>query len=160
MRWRDVKQGRVTKDIEKKDKKESLPYATIFERVKAFITDSFLLAMPIFYIVIYLVFDGLKGESGVEAHKAQSWLLILGMLGIVVTLFYSISGQTPGLKAYDLRVIDIKTKKKPSFILSFLRYLFFNFAFFSVIGLLVGLFRRDGRGIADLLSGTAIIKDS
>jgi uncharacterized RDD family membrane protein YckC len=160
MRWRDVKQGKITECSEIKEDKNLPSYASNTLRAKAFITDAFLLSMPIFYIVVYLVFDGLRGEGGVEGHRMMSWVYILLPLGIIVALFGSISGQTPGLKSQNLRLIDNSSGKKPNFILSFLRFIFFNIAFFSGIGLLVGLFRNDGRGIADLLSGTSIIKEN
>ena len=158
MRWRDVKQGKITQPTYAKEDKNLPPYAPNTLRAKAFITDAFLLSMPIFYIVVYLVFDGLRGESGIEGDKLMGWIYVLFPLGIIVSLFSSISGQTPGLKSQNLKLIDNNTDKKPNFILSFLRFVFFNIAFFSGVGLLVGLFRKDSRGIADLLSGTSIIK--
>jgi uncharacterized RDD family membrane protein YckC len=115
--------------------------------------------MPLFYIVVYLIFDGLRGEEGVEANRLLSWIYILVPLGLIVSLFYTISGQTPGLKSQNLKIIDNNSGKKPNFILSALRYIFFNIAFFSIVGLVVGLFREDRRGLADLFSGTSIIKD-
>ena len=90
----------------------SLPYASVPERIKAFITDAFLLAMPLFYIVIYLVFDGLKGENGVEAHRMETWLFILIPLGFIVSLFWMKTGQTPGMKAHNLMLIENSSQKK------------------------------------------------
>lgn len=158
MRWRDVKQHKEVKQEQKEPMKLDLPFAPIVDKIKAFITDSFLLAMPIFYIVIYFVFDGLKGVDGVEGHRFESWLYILIPLGIIVTLFYVKTGQTPGMKAYSLKVVDNQTKEKPSLLLALLRFFFFNLSFFSIIGVSMSFFRRDGRGLHDLLSGTSVIK--
>ncbi len=160
-RWRDIKQGKIsTKENPKKSKSsnkniDTTPYASIMDKTKAFLTDTFMLAMPVMYAVIYLVMGSLK-DAG--ANKATSWAYILLVLGILVVGFYIKSGQTPGLKAYDLQVIDIKTKQKPSIILAILRYLFFTMVIFSVVGLFVPFFRKDKRGVHDLLSGTAIVK--
>ncbi len=162
MRWRDVKQGKVSTKEPKKSKKanreETLPFASLFDRFKAFVTDTFLIAMPIFYAVIYLIFDGLRGANGIEAHRLESWLYILIPLGLVLTIFWSIKGQSPGMKAYELKVIDTKTKEKPSFILSLTRFIFFNIAFFTILPLFSPYFRKDRQGIWDLLSNTAVIK--
>jgi len=157
MRWRDVKQNRVLPKTETQQEEEKPQYhfASVLERMKAFITDSFLLAMPVFYIVIYLVMNGREGFS---QHMLLGWLYILLPLCIVVVSFYFINGQTPGLKAYDLKVIDIQTGEKPGLMLALLRFLFFNIAFFTFIPLFVPVFRKDHRGIHDLLSGTAIIR--
>ncbi len=158
MRWRDVKQNKVPQKEETPAPKLSLPFASIPDRIKAFITDSFLLAMPLFYIVVYLVFDGLKGAEGVEGHKLLAWMYILIPLGLIVSLFYIKTGQTPGMKAHELKIIDNKTKQKPTIMMALLRFFFFNVAFFSFLGILIGFFRKDGRGLQDLLSGTSIIK--
>ncbi len=158
MRWRNVKQNRIPKSASAPKEADEGPkyrYASVLDRMKAFITDSFLIAMPIFYIVIYLV---MNGREGFAQNMALGWAYILVPLSIVVVLFYFVSGQTPGLKAYDLKVVDVQTGENPSLLLGFLRFLFFNLIFFTFIGLFVPLFRKDRRGIHDLLSGTAVIK--
>ena len=93
------------------------------------------------------------------ADKVTTWGYILIALGIIVVSFYCISGQTPGLKAYNLKVVDINTKQKPSFVLAVLRYFFFTIVALSVVGLFYPFFRKDRRGVHDLLSGTAIVYD-
>ena len=161
MRWRDVKQKRIqTEELsDKKSRKESqtpaYPYASIGDRLKAFITDSFLLSMPIFYIVIYLV---MNGREGFRENMLLGWAYILIPLCCVVVTFYFVSGQTPGLKAYDLKVIDIQRGEKPGFLLALLRFVYFNVVLFTFFGLFVPFFRKDHRGLHDLLSGTAVIK--
>ena len=158
MRWRDVKQNKISQKKQPPKPTPSRPYASISDRIKAFITDSFLLAMPLFYIVVYLIFDGLKGDAGVEGHKLLAWIYILIPLGIIISIFYIKTGQTPGMKAHELKVIDNQTDKKPTIMMALLRFFFFNVVFFSFIGLFIGFFRKDKRGLQDLLSGTSIIK--
>jgi len=158
MRWRDVKQHKITKQQEALPESQTLPYASIPDKIKAFITDSFLLAMPLFYIVIYLVLDGLGGADGVEGNRLLTWGYVLLPLSIIVTIFYVKTGQTPGMKAYKVKVIDNKTHEKPSVLLAFLRFFFFNIAIFSILGLLISFFREDKRGIHDLFSGTSVLK--
>jgi uncharacterized RDD family membrane protein YckC len=155
MRWRDVKQNRVDKKSIQKEPKQSLPYASYMDKIKAFITDSFLLSMPIAYIVIYLVFGG---REGFRDDMFMGWIYLLAPLGVIVILFYFIAGQTPGMKAYEIKVVDNKTGEKPSILLSFLRFFFFNVVLFSFIGIFFGFFREDKRGIHDILSGTSVIK--
>ena len=155
MRWRDVKQNKVTKKSVKEESKTLLPYASYMDKIKAFITDSFLLSMPIAYIVIYLVFGG---REGFRDDMFMGWIYLLAPLGVIVILFYCIAGQTPGMKAYEIKVVDNKTGEKPSILLSFLRFFFFNVVLFSFIGIFFGFFREDKRGIHDILSGTSVIK--
>ncbi len=162
MRWRDIKQNRIpepkTSKKNRKNEKSDVPdypYATAFERLKAFITDSFLLAMPIFYTVIYLA---MGGREGFREHMVGGWAMILIPLGIIVVLFYVVSGQTPGMRAYRLKLIDIKSGKRPTLLPALLRFFYFNLIFFTFFGLFYPLFRKDRRGLQDLLSGTAIVK--
>ncbi len=158
MRWRDVKQNKIPKqEPQKGEVEEKFSGVTNFDKIKAFITDSFLLAMPILYIVVYLVMGDL---SSFREDMLKGWLYFLIPLWLVVALFYTVAGQTPGMKAYDIKVVDIKTQKKPNFILASLRYIFFNISLMTIIGPFLMIFRRDKRGIHDLLSQTTLIKAS
>ncbi len=157
MRWRDIKQNKIPEKKEPKKSKNSIPYARIPDKIKAFITDTFLLGMPIFYIVIYVV---MGDREGFAEHISEGWLYILVPLGIILTLFYIISGQTPGMKAYDIKVIDNKTGEKPDVISAILRFFFFNIVLFSFFTLFVSFFREDRRGLHDLFSGTSLIQIS
>ncbi|MCH9813010.1 MAG: RDD family protein [Epsilonproteobacteria bacterium] len=155
MRWRDVKQNKIPAKSEKFQSSEVLPYASHVDKIKAFITDTFLLSMPIFYIVIYLV---MGDRESFQEDMILGWIYILGPLGIVIVLFYFMTGQTPGMKAYDIQVVDNNTIQKPTLILALLRFIFFNLILFTFIGLFFSFFRQDKRGIHDLLSGTSVIK--
>ena len=157
MRWRDVKQNKIPEEKPVDKPKDTTPYAFIPDKIKAFITDSFLLAMPIIYIVIYLV---MGDRENFQNNMFLGWIYILAPLGFVVVLFYIITGQTPGMKAYDIKIIDNKTGEKPALILAILRFFFFNLVFITFFGLFVSFFRKDRRGVHDLLSGTSIIKNS
>lgn len=154
MRWRDVKQGKIKKKQEVDDTPK-IKYATNIAKFKAFITDAFLLSMPVIYIVMYFVFGG---REGFRDHMLLGWIYFLLPLGIIVALFQSLKGQTPGMKAYDLKIIDLKSETSPSFIQAFWRFLVFNMAFFSLLLLLGGVFRKDKRGIWDILSNSAVIE--
>lgn len=160
MRWRDVKQNRtspILEDTPEIDLYAGINFAGNLDKIKSFITDTFMIVMPIVYIVFYIVMGNREGFS---EHLFEGWSYILISMAIVIIPFYTLKGQTPGLKAYNLRVIDIKTKKNPSLILAIVRYVFFTINFLSLVGLFYALFSRDKRGLHDLLSGTAIIKDS
>ncbi len=155
MRWRDVKQNRVTQTIPEKKEEDLSHYAPINKKIKAFITDTFLLAVPIFYIIIYLV---MGDRESFQNNLLLGWLYILAPLGTIIILFYIINGQTPGMKAYEIKIIDNKTGEKPNIILAFLRFFFFNLVLLSIIGLFTSFFRKDRRGLHDILSGTSLVK--
>lgn len=155
-RFRDIKQKKSHKEAVKSDAHTpfAYPYATLGEKVKAFITDSFMLLMPIMYIVFYLVMGGREVFS---EHKMLGWAYILIPLVIVQTLFLAKTAQTPGYRAYNLRLIDESTGEKPSFFIILFRNLCALLSFFSIIGWVMMFFRKDRKTLHDLLSHTAVI---
>jgi len=157
-RFRDVKQKRSLQESREEEKrskaKQRLPYASIKSKTKAFITDIFMLLMPIMYIVAYFVMDGLKDFA---QHKLEGWLAILIPNFIVVLLFFWKSGQTPGCRAYNIKLVENKTGKKAHPLAIALRYYFELFSIITIVGLLLAFFRSDRRGLHDLLSGTTLI---
>jgi uncharacterized RDD family membrane protein YckC len=158
-RFRDIKQGKTTlqpSDTSKHtDKKPTLPYATVGEKVKAFLTDSFMLLMPIMYAVFYLV---MGGREGFAEHKALGWLYILIPLVIVQTIFMFKTGQTPGYRAYNIEVVDAHTGKRPSLFLILFRNLAAVLSMATVFGWMLMFFRKDRKNLHDLLSGTVIVQ--
>jgi len=151
MRWRDIKKG---KKPEQQGKKEYIPYASIPSKIKAFLTDMFMIMMPLAYIVTYVVMNGKDDMQSSLIARNSLWIIY----GIIMILFWSIKGQTPGYKAYNLKVIDATTKQKPSFLKSFLRYIFFVISSTIIIGELIAFFRDDKKTLHDLLSGTYVIE--
>jgi len=155
-RFRDVKQGRVSAPTGKKSKERRQPLrdAGLKERFKAFITDSFMILMPIMYLVFYLVFGG---REGFAAHKLLGWLYILIPYILITALFLAKTGQTPGMRAYELKVIDARSGEKPSFGVALLRQILaaWDFLLFTWI---LQFFRKDRRTLHELLSGTRLIR--
>lgn len=89
----------------------SLPSIAPFQkRFKAFIVDSFMLLMPILYIVFYLIYGSREGFAAYASRLASDSYSIW----YCHNSFLKRSGQTPGYKAYDLILIDLKTQQKPS----------------------------------------------
>lgn len=158
-RFREIKKGQTahksSKDKQKEQKQDYSRYASSGQKIKAFLTDSFMLVMPIMYAVFYLV---MGGREGFAAHKAMGWLYILVPLVIVQTIFMWKSGQTPGYRAYELTVVDKRTGEKPSFGIALFRNMAAVLSLFSFFGWLMMFFRKDHKTLHDLLSGTETIK--
>lgn len=154
-RFRDVKQGKITQKPEQEKSKPSTEnYASVGLKVKAFLTDSFMLVMPIMYIVFYLIMDG---REGFAAHRIMGWVYILVPLVIVQTIFMYRTGQTPGYRAYNITLIDEKTKKRPSLFVILFRNLSAILSLFTLIGWALMFFRKDNKTLHDLLSATAVV---
>jgi len=145
-RFRNIKQGKVqTHRHQVKSVSHMNGYASSGVKIKAFLTDAFMLLMPIMYVVFYLVMDG---REDFAKHKMLGWIYILGPLVIVQTLFMYKTGQTPGYRAY----------KRPSLLIILFRNLAAILSLFSLVGWVVMFFRKDKKTLHDLLSATAVVK--
>ncbi len=154
-RFRDIKQGKVQEETSKvKSISKNDDYASVGLKIKAFLTDAFMLLMPIMYVVFYLVMDG---REDFAEHKLLGWLYILLPLIVVQTLFMHLTGQTPGYRAYNITLIDENTKKKPSLFVIIFRNLAAVLSFFTLLGWALMFFRKDKKTLHDLLSATAVI---
>ena len=154
-RFRDVKQGKEKEIVtEKSNPEEKWDYASAGMKIKAFLTDSFMLVMPIMYVVFYLI---MGGREGFAEHKAMGWVYILIPLVIAQTIFMFKTGQTPGYRAYNLTLIDDITGKKPSLFIILFRNLSAILSLFTFFGWIMMFFRKDKKTLHDLLSGTATV---
>lgn len=130
-------------------------YASAGVKIKAFLTDAFMLLMPIMYIVFYLVMDG---REDFAEHKTVGWIYILVPLVIMQTLFMYKTGQTPGYRAYNITLIDEQSKKRPTFFIILFRNLTAILSLLTFVGWVLMFFRKDNKTLHDLLSATAVVK--
>lgn len=121
-------------------------------RFRAFLIDIFLIYVPILYAFYFVL--GSK-----EAFLASVLIPLFCTLffGLVQAIFLSLKAQSPGLKAYELYLIDKKTGKKVSFLRIFLRYLIFIVSFGLFFGLFVSFLRKDRLSLHDVLTQTCIV---
>lgn len=155
-RFRDVKQGKTLQGTKKREThSQHSPYASVGLKVKAFLTDAFMLVMPIMYIVFYLVMDG---REGFAAHKLLGWVYILIPLVVVQTLFMYYLEQTPGYRAYGITIMDEHTQKKPSLFVIAFRNFTAILSLFTILGWTLMFCRKDNKTLHDLLSATAVVK--
>jgi len=160
-RWRDAKKG--NKNSTPSHERESNDSTTLDEnlasipaRIKAFITDSFLITTPIFYVTIYFI---MGSGAMFSQNKASGWIIIFGTHFIAIMLFWVIKGQTPGLKAYEGLLVDAKTKKKISIVQAFVRYVITLLSILSFFGMFLPFLRKDKKTLQDLLSNTCIVHE-
>ena len=155
-RWRDVKNGKL-KDTKKviMDTLPTFVCAPILSRVKAFITDMFMLMMPIMYITTYII---MNGKDDFQSSEIARWITML-VFGLITVLFWVKKGQTPGFKAYNLKLINSTTKQTISFSKATIRYLMFIVSAVSIVGALLPFIRKDKKTFQDLITNTCVIVD-
>lgn len=153
MRFRNIKHNSAKKHNPPEKKAR---YAKVPERIKAFITDMFMIYVPILYIITYLVMDG--KDDFLSSDLAP--LVAVIIYGVIYTIFLNRRGQTPGKKAYAIKIVDSKSGENLSLSRAFCRYVLFLFTAFSILGLLLPFYRKDNKTLHDLICGSVVIKTS
>lgn len=129
-------------------------YSRYSFRVKAFITDMFMIYMPIMYIITYVVLDGKD-----EFQSSQlAPLIAVSLYGIIYAFLVSRFGQTPGKKAYDMKIVDDKTGKHIGFFRALFRFVIFLFTAATLLGLIIPFYRKDKKALHDLICNTLVVK--
>ncbi|NPA51086.1 MAG: RDD family protein [Epsilonproteobacteria bacterium] len=153
-RFRKVKQQKITANrVEEKNNEPK--YITKRDFFKIFLTDTFMLLMPIMYIVFYIVFGS---REAFKENMLLGWIYILIPLAIVEILFLSIKGQTPGMKAYNAKLISLEDNKKPSTLTIIIRQLLSKITFL-IFGWITIFFNKKSRNLHDFITKTAFVYD-
>jgi len=151
MRFRDLKkQKKQPKDEFKPD----VVYAGYVNKIKALITDMFMIYAPVLYIVAYVL---MNGKDDFQSSQYAP-LVAVTVYGLVYAILISKFGQTPGKKAYSLKVVDAKTYENISLFRALFRFIAFLFSATILFGLIMPFYREDKKALHDLLSGTLEIE--
>jgi uncharacterized RDD family membrane protein YckC len=151
MRFRDIKKQK--KRQEKSKSKPAVHYAHYPDRIKALITDMFMIYAPILYLITYVILGG-KDE-----FQSSQWAPLMGvtLYGLIYAVLLSKFGQTPGKKAYEIEVVDDKTFEKIGFFRAFIRFVAFLFSATILLGLLTPFYRKDRKALHDIICSTVEI---
>lgn len=164
--------------------KKQLLAMKVNERVKAFITDMFMINMPLLYLTTYVFLDG---KEAFTHNQTVIFVCTLGY-GIITSLFFAFSSQTPGYRYMRIKLIKFCDKNvdshvspdilesttsqessihaqqnaqnklhKVGFVRAFVRYIVWIFGTCFLFGVIVGFFRADGRCLHDVLCGTDVL---
>lgn len=167
MRWRDVKHNK-----HKRREQPETPlvrYAGFWQRTLGFLTDIFMIGLPVSLVIIILFgYDETQRagaldvivQSDAAASNAPdpmvSLVQVLLSMG-VYTVMWRRTGQTPGKKMARIKVVDAKTFQNASWLQLIVRFIGYFLSAVTLLGFFIGLFRRDGRTLHDLISRTAVI---
>ena len=130
--------------------RKKVKFAPIFTRFKAFVIDIFLIAMPLLYFTTYVI----MGDKTSFQNSPTAVLGVWAVYGLITAFLQTKFAQTPGLRANDAYLIDIRNGKKANLLRTLFRY-----ALFIVFGWLfvICFFRKDKLNIHDILSQTAVV---
>ncbi|MDD5157543.1 RDD family protein [Sulfurimonas sp.] len=150
MKFRELKKKSKTK------KETVLPkyiYAPYSFRVKSFIVDLFMIYAPILYTITYVI---MNGKDDFQSSQLAP-LAGVTTYAFVYALLLSRFGQTPGKKAYDMKVVDDKSGKNISFARALFRFVAFLFTATTLLGLIVPFYRKDKKALHDLVCRTIVV---
>ena len=151
MRFRKLKkQKKNTSNVVK----EKYIYARFVDRIKAFITDMFMIYMPIMYFITYIVLSGKDDLQGSEIAP----LIAVSLYALIYSVLLAKFGQTPGKKAYNLKIVDDKTGENINFFKALLRYMMFLLTMTTVLGAFLPFYRKDKKALHDLVCGTLVVR--
>ncbi len=149
---KDVKQDKF-KNNQHTSCDTSLHITQIAPRVKAFLTDTFLITTPIFYLVIYVIIGSLQEFA---QERVMGWGFIFLFHFIIIAFFWIRKSQTPGLKAYELKLVN-KKGDHVSIFQVVIRYIATLFSIISIFLLFIPFFRKDKLTFQDIFSNTHIV---
>ena len=168
MRWRTLKKTKHTTPL----KNTTIIYASFSSRALGFLTDIFMIGLPISLILLTLFgYDQMHTAGAIDVitnnqqalknppNPLSSILQIVLFMLITVELWHRY-GQTPGKKLTHIRVVDANTLAPAGYLKLTVRFVGYFLSLISIVGFFVGLFRTDKRALHDLISGTAVIREN
>ena len=140
-----------TKETQQND---SVIYASFLSKTKAFITDLFMIYTPILYAITYVVL----GNKEEFQHSFWGPFSAVALYGIIYALFLAKTGQTPGKKAYKIKVVDAKTHENISFLRALLRFVAFLFGVTILVGVFFPFYNKQKKALHDIIANTIEIE--
>ena len=130
-------------------------------RFVASIIDIVVILVPILYLSLYLFdleFNITDYIYDVSGDARVDIILMFSVAIIVIFCWVKWSGATPGKKILGIRVVDMETKGDIDLNQSITRYVAYLLSALTLfIGFFMIAFRKDKRGLHDLLSDTCVI---
>lgn len=144
-------------------------YPNFGKRSLAFFTDLFMIGIPISLIVMALFgYDTMHSAGGIDlivdpenakknAPSPISSIAQLALSFAIYLFFWRSSGQTPGKKMLNMKIVDAKTLQNGTTMQLIIRFIGYFISAITIFGFFIGLFRKDNRSLHDILSRTVVI---
>ncbi len=152
-------------------------YAGFWIRFLASLLDTIFLALPVGIVIYFLsngnwfdfsqyqeniqmAMSGNRHALDTQPQTSLRWELLFEISTLIVTMLFwkKWRGATPGKRFVGIHIVDAKTYReldnKQALIRSF-GYIASTFSF--LLGFLMVAFRKDKRGLHDLLAGTIVV---
>lgn len=140
------------------------PRLYFYIRLKAFIIDIFMIYTPILYISYFIL-----GADSSDFRTSQPIIFACNLIyALVYAYLLERCGQTPGLRAYELKLVRDRPMKdgvkdpsdgaNVSFLIGFARFYLSMISFALIVPAIIAIYRRDKKPLYDVLLKTRMIK--
>lgn len=133
--------------------RDFLSQTLLIPRFKAFITDIFMIYMPILYIATYAI---LGSKEALWANQGAIFACVVAY-SIITSAIFAHNGQSLGYK-YAKIVLKKDNGKDIGFATAFVRFVIFCVSFGLIVGIFVPFVRKDRRFLHDVISKTKVEK--
>ncbi|RAX52685.1 hypothetical protein CCY99_06850 [Helicobacter sp. 16-1353] len=123
------------------------------DKFKAFLTDIFMIYMPILYIATYFILG-----SKEAFQQSQITLFICFFLyAIILSILFATKSQTLGYMYAEIILLK-DDDRKVGFFLALFRFILFCFSMSLVFGFFVPFMRKDRKTFHDFICKTKVLK--
>lgn len=119
----------------------------IIPRLKAFITDIFMIYMPILYVATYVVLGSKEALWQSQGAIFICWALYV----LILSLFFARDGQSLGYKYAKIALVK-ENGSEVGFATALIRNIIFCASFGLIFGIFVPFVRKDRRFLHDIIS--------
>lgn len=119
----------------------------IIPRLKAFITDIFMIYMPILYVATYVVLGSKEALWESQGAIFICWALYV----LILSLFFASDGQSLGYKHAKIALVK-ENGSDVGFATALIRNIIFCASFGLIFGIFVPFVRKDRRFLHDIIS--------
>lgn len=127
--------------------KNFLNQTLIIPRLKAFITDIFMIYMPILYVATYVVLGSKEALWESQGAIFICWALYV----LILSLFFARDGQSLGYKYAKIALVK-ENGSDVGFATALIRNIIFCASFGLIFGIFVPFVRKDRRFLHDIIS--------
>ena len=127
--------------------KNFLNQTLIIPRLKAFITDIFMIYMPILYVATYVVL----GSKEVLWQSQGAIFICWALYVLILSLFFARDGQSLGYKYAKIALVK-ENGSDVGFATALIRNIIFCASFGLIFGIFVPFVRKDRRFLHDIIS--------
>lgn len=127
--------------------KNFLNQTLIIPRLKAFITDIFMIYMPILYVATYVVLGSKEALWESQGAIFICWALY----ALILSLFFARDGQSLGYKYAKIALVK-ENGNDVGFATALIRNIIFCVSFGLIFGIFVPFVRKDRRFLHDIIS--------